>query len=101
MSKQALYAKFTPKEGKRDEVIAALKPMFEQIGNEPGTEVYAMHEGTDGSVWFYELDSDSDAFKAHAGSEAMKAAFGRLSGLLEGQAEIVLGTPAQAKGLAV
>lgn len=101
MSKRALFAKFTPKAGQKDALIAALQPMMEQVQSEAGTEVYVMHVGDDDSIWFYELYSDEDAFKTHGGSDAMKAAFGALGDLIEGRAELVFGTPQGAKGISV
>ena len=98
MSKTALFAKFKASPGKIDEVVAALKPLMDQVQSEAGTEVYAMHTSGD-EVWFYELYADEDAFKAHGGSDAMKAAFGALSGITEGRPEILMGTPVAAKGV--
>ena len=98
MPKTALFAKFKAAPGKLDDVVAALKPLMEHVQSEAGTEVYAMHTNGD-EVWFYELYSDEDAFKAHGGSDAMKAAFGALTNITEGRPEIQMGTPVAAKGL--
>jgi len=98
MPKTAVFAKFKAATGKLDEVVAAVKPLLEQVQKEAGTEVYAMHTSGD-EVWFYELYSDEDAFKSHGGSDAMKAAFGALASITEGRPEILMGTPVSAKGV--
>jgi quinol monooxygenase YgiN len=98
MPKTALFAKFKAAHGKLDELVAALQPLLDHVGAEPGTEVYAMHTADD-AVWFYEVYKDEDAFKAHSGSDAMKAAFGRTAGLTEGRPEILMGAPVGGKGV--
>ena len=99
MPKTAIFAKFAAAPGKLDELVAALKPLLDQVNSEPGTEVYAMHTSPDNAVWFYELYADEDSFKAHGGSDAMKAAFAATAGLAEGRPEILMGTPIAAKGV--
>jgi quinol monooxygenase YgiN len=99
MPKTALFASFKAAPGKLDELVAALRPLIDHVGTEPGTEVYAMHTSGDDTVWFYELYADDDAFKTHGGSEAMKAAFGRTAGLTEGRPEVLMGSPVVGKGV--
>ena len=57
MPKVALLAKFTAKEGKGDELIAAFGPLLEQVENEPGTLLYLMNRSQDDpdQFWFSEL----------------------------------------------
>jgi quinol monooxygenase YgiN len=98
MAKSAVFARFAAAPGKLDELVAALRPLLDQVQTEPGTEVYAMHT-SDNAIWFYELYSDEEAFKTHGGSDAMKEAFARTAGLTEGRPEIVFGSPVVAKGL--
>jgi quinol monooxygenase YgiN len=98
MPKTALFAKFTAAPGKLDELVAALAPLLDHVGGEPGTEVYAMHTADD-AVWFYEVYEDEDAFKTHSASDALKAAFGRTAGLTEGRPEILMGAPVGGKGV--
>src|SRR5580765_6924220 len=103
MSKVAVLAKLKAQPGKRDELVAAMSPMLDAVKDEPGTEVYALHtdNGDADVIWFYELYVDSDALAAHSGSEAMKAAGGRLAGLVAGRPELFMLTPNAAKGLTV
>ena len=76
MPKVALFSRVTAKEGKAEELIAAFRPVFEQVEKEPGTLVYALHRSRDdpGLFWVCELYADDDAFAAHRGSDAMAAA---------------------------
>ena len=99
MPKTAVFAKFKAAPGKLDELVAALRPLLDDVGTEPGTEVYAMHTGPDDAVWFYELYTNEDAFKTHGGGDALKAAFARTAGLTEGRPEILMGAPVGGKGV--
>lgn len=103
MSKMAIIAKLTAKEGKRDDLLAALGQLFDAVEDEPGTEVYAVHHdlGDENSVWFYELYTDAEAATVHGKSEAMKAAGGAFAELLDGRPELTFLGPVQAKGVAL
>jgi quinol monooxygenase YgiN len=103
MSKVGIIAKMTAKEGQRDGLVAALKPLLDAAKDEPGTEIYAMHTdtATPELVWFYELYTDQDAMIAHGTSEAMKAAGASLAPLLEGRPELYFLAPEAAKGLSL
>ena len=96
-----VFAKLTAAPGKRDELIEALGTHFPNVEEEAGTLVYAMHtDNADADVvWFYELYSDDDAFKAHGGSPGMKELGAKLGGLVAGRAELHIATPVKAKGL--
>ena len=100
MPKVALLAKFTAKEGKGDELIAAFGPLLEQVENEPGTLLYLMNRSQDDpdQFWFSELYTDEDAFAAHSGSDAMAKAVPTLGPLIA-DSELILGEPILGKGL--
>jgi len=102
MAKISMLAKFKAHPGKGEELVAAFAAMFDAVGQEPGTEVYALNRAGDDAdlFWFYELYSDSDALGAHAGSDAMKKA-GPALGALIAERELILGEPLQAKGIAL
>lgn len=72
-------------------------------GDEPGTEIYAMHEdsGNPDAVWFYELYVDNDAFRSHSKNRALAESFGQISDLLAEPPEINVVNPVMAKGLAL
>jgi quinol monooxygenase YgiN len=86
MSKPALIVKITCAPGKRDEVAAAMDPMFVQVDQEPGTEQYVLHDdaGNPDVLWMYELYADQDAFQAHSSSQAMMEFIGTFGGDLMG-----------------
>ena len=100
MPKVALFSRVTAKEGKAEELIAALRPVFEQVEKEPGTLVYVLHRSRDdpGLFWVSELYADDDAFAAHRGSDAMAAAAPALGELIA-ESELIIGEPVSAKGV--
>jgi (4S)-4-hydroxy-5-phosphonooxypentane-2,3-dione isomerase len=100
MAKVSLLAKFTAKEGKADELMAAFEPLIEQVRKEPGTLLYAMNRAKDNPdvFWFSELYADDDAFAAHGASEAMAKAMPVLGPLIA-ESELILGEPVLGKGL--
>ena len=100
MAKVSLFAKFTAKEGKADELVAAFDDMFAQVEQEPGTELYVLNRsGSDSNVfYFYELYTDGDALGAHGSSEAMQKAMATFGELLE-DTDMTIGEPLKAKGV--
>src|SRR5262249_56219334 len=76
MPQVALLARFTAKDGKGDEVVAAFEPIIDQVRDEPGTLLYVMNRAKDDPdvFWFAELYADEDAFAAHGASDAMAQA---------------------------
>jgi autoinducer 2-degrading protein len=100
MAKVSLLARFTAKEGKADELVAAFEPLMEQVRNEPGTLLYVMNRAKDNPdvFWFAELYADDDAFAAHGASDAMAEAM-LVLGPLIAESELILGEPVLAKGL--
>ncbi len=102
MAKVSLLARFTAKEGKADELLAAFEQLIEQVHNEPGTLLYVMNRAKDNPdmFWFYELYADDDAFAAHGASEAMANAMPILGPLIA-ESELVLGEPVLGKGLPI
>jgi (4S)-4-hydroxy-5-phosphonooxypentane-2,3-dione isomerase len=99
MPKVSFLAKLRVKEGKGDELIAAFEPIFEQVGQEDGTLLYALSRATDDPdvFWFSELYADADALAAHGGSDAMAKA-GPTLGLLIAESEMIIGEPVRDKG---
>ena len=63
MSQVSLLARFTAKEGKGDEIVAAFQPIIDQVRNEPGTLLYVMNRAKDDPnvFWFAELYADDDS----------------------------------------
>jgi quinol monooxygenase YgiN len=75
MSQVSLLARFTAKEGKGDEIVAAFQPIIDQVRNElpPGTLLYVMNRARTTRRVFTvrRLYADDGAFAAHGASEAM------------------------------
>ncbi len=104
MSKVAVHVKLQAQPGKGQELLDAFESMFQgQVESEAGTLVYVLHQAKDDpdTVLFYELYADDDALNEHSSSDAMKALFPKLAGLLAGRPEMVLSRPVQAKGVAL
>ncbi|AHK36133.1 hypothetical protein Pd630_LPD16174 (plasmid) [Rhodococcus opacus PD630] len=75
--------------GRRDEAIKILRPMFDQVRNEPGTLLYLMHVSRDEPdvIWFYERYADESAFAAHTESAVHHSVVEQLMPLLVGDPE--------------
>jgi (4S)-4-hydroxy-5-phosphonooxypentane-2,3-dione isomerase len=98
MPKVSLLARFTAKDGKADELLAAFEPLLEQVRKEPGTLLYVMNRAKDNPdmFWFAELYSDDEAFAAHGSSDAMAKAMPTLGPLIA-ESELIIGEPVLAK----
>jgi quinol monooxygenase YgiN len=101
MSELAVIAKLVTLPGKRDDVVAVLSAMVDDVKAEVGTEVYALHTQNDDDVtiWFYERYVDKAALGVHGATDAMKALGPKLAGLLAGRPELTMLTPVAAKGV--
>jgi quinol monooxygenase YgiN len=101
--KVAVFATMTAQPGRRDDLVEILSTMFGPVGDEAGTEIYALHtlENEPDKVFFYELYTDVDSLKSHGRSDAMKAMGAKLGDVLAGAPEIQMATPVQAKGVAL
>lgn len=101
MSKIALIAKLTCKEGSRDAAVEILSKQVAAIESEVGTEVYSLNvdKADEVTIWFFELYTDKEALVAHGASEVMKANGPLLAPLLAGRPELFRLTPVAAKGL--
>ena len=100
MPRVALLSQVKAKEGRAEELIAAFRPVFEQVEREPGTLLYVLHRSKDdpGLFWVSELYADDDAFAAHRGSNAMAAVTPALGELIA-ESELTVGEPVFAKGV--
>ncbi|HEV2259863.1 MAG TPA: antibiotic biosynthesis monooxygenase family protein [Streptosporangiaceae bacterium] len=100
MPKVALLSRVKAKEGRGEELIAAFRPVFELVEEEPGTLLYVLHRSSDDPdlFWVCELYADDDAFAAHRTSDAMAAATPALAASIA-EAELMTGEPVSAKGV--
>ena len=96
----AAVAKLVAQDGRREDLIAAMKTLVDATADEPGTLTYTLHaqKDDDNTIWFYELYADQDALSAHSHSDAMKSLGSALAGLLGAAPEITLLTPVIGKG---
>jgi quinol monooxygenase YgiN len=101
MAKLTIIAKLTAAEGKADEMGAALDNLIDAADEEPGLEIYSVHQDpNDSAVFhFFEIYADQKAWDAHGKGEAMQKAMGAVGGLLGGAPELNILTPRKAKGL--
>jgi quinol monooxygenase YgiN len=70
-----------------DSVRDAAKKAVEAVHDEPGCELYSLHEA-DGTFVFVEQWADADALKTHSGAQAVATFFGAVGELLEGAPDV-------------
>ena len=75
-----------------DAVRDACKKAIEAVHDEPGCELYALHE-TDGTFVFVEQWANSDALTTHSTAPAIGALFGAVGEHLDGAPDIKMLTP--------
>jgi quinol monooxygenase YgiN len=95
-----VVATFTAKPESVDTVRDACTRAIEAVHQEPGCELYALHEA-DGTFVFVEQWADADALKVHGTAPAVGALFGAIGDHLAGAPDIkmlqrvVAGDPAK------
>ncbi|MGV0627541.1 putative quinol monooxygenase [Mycolicibacter minnesotensis] len=80
-------ATFVAKPESVEAVRAICTKAVERVHDEPGCQLYALHEA-DGSFVFIEQWADADALKAHSTAPAAAELFGSLTEHLAGAPEI-------------
>lgn len=86
-------AVFTPKKGAFDQVAAALSPAIAEVHDEPGCELYAIHEAPNGQIVMIEKWETAELLDAHGSGEPVKRLNASLDGLLEGPVEVTRLSP--------
>ena len=78
-------AYFRPAPGQHDQVVEALRPAIAAVHEEPGCELYAIHDAPDGTIekWTSVRDLDD-----HGAGEAVRALNASLEGLLASPTEV-------------
>ena len=95
-----VVATMTAKPESVDTVREACKRAIETVHDEPGCELYALHEAN-GTFVFVEQWADEDALKTHSTAPAVAALFGTIGEHLDGAPDIkvlqtvVAGDPAK------
>ncbi|WP_308798654.1 putative quinol monooxygenase [Agromyces silvae] len=80
MSEVVVTAVFVPAEGKRDELVAALREAIPAVHEEPGCVLYAIHDAEDDTITMLEKWSSAAELDAHA----VGAPVTRLNQLIDG-----------------
>jgi quinol monooxygenase YgiN len=87
-----VVATFTAKPESVDTVRDACKRAVDAVHEEPGCELYALHE-TNGTFVFVEQWADADALKAHSTAPGVTTMFGEVGDHLDGAPDIKMLQP--------
>ena len=87
-----VVATITPKPDAIDAVREALQAAVPKVHEEPGCELYALHEA-DGAFVMVERWADADAMKAHGKAEPLTTLGGQLAGKLAAAPDVRRLTP--------
>ncbi|MGI9125707.1 MAG: putative quinol monooxygenase [Mycobacterium sp.] len=87
-----IVASFTAKPESVDAVRAACTKAIEAVHDEPGCQLYSLHQTGDTFV-FIEQWADADALQAHSTAPAVGALFGEIGEHLAGQPDLKMLTP--------
>jgi quinol monooxygenase YgiN len=66
-------AVFSPKDGAKDDLIAALSAAIPAVHAEDGCELYAIHDAEDGTIVMIEKWSSRELLDAHSAGAAVDA----------------------------
>jgi quinol monooxygenase YgiN len=81
-------AYFRPAPGQHDRVVQALRPSIAAVHEEPGCELYAIHDAPDGTIVMLEKWSSVEELDEHGSGEAVHAQTAALEGLLASPVEV-------------
>jgi quinol monooxygenase YgiN len=81
-------AYFHPASGQHDRVVEALRPAIAAVHEEPGCELYAIHDAPDGTIVMIEKWSSVRELDEHGSSDAVRALNASLEGLLASPTEV-------------
>ncbi len=87
-----VVASFTAKPEAVDTVREACRSAVEAVHQEPGCELYALHE-TDGTFVFVEQWADADALKHHSAAPAVRELFAAVGDHLQGAPDLKMLSP--------
>jgi len=86
-------ASFHPRPESRDAVLSALRTAIPRVHEEPGCELYAIHDAPDGSIVMLEKWSSVAELDAHGSSDAVVELIAALEGLLTEPVAVTRLTP--------
>ena len=81
-------AYFRPASGQHDRVVEALRPAIAAVHEEPGCELYAIHDAPDGTIVMIEKWTSVGELDDHGGGQAVRALNASLEGLLASPVEV-------------
>ena len=81
-------AYFRPGPGRHDQVVEALRPAIAAVHEEPGCELYAIHDAPDGTIVMIEKWTSVGDLDDHGAGEAVGALNAALDGLLASPTEV-------------
>ena len=84
-----VIATFHPHPGKRDAVRVALEAVIPDVHEEPGCELYALHEETGGHLVLIEKWTTRELWQEHLTLEPVKRLRASLEGLLESETQVL------------
>ncbi|HCS58734.1 MAG TPA: antibiotic biosynthesis monooxygenase, partial [Gordonia polyisoprenivorans] len=85
MSAVIVVATISPQPGKEEEVRAAILTAIDKVHQEPGCELYALHQSATGNEFvMIEKWESADALKVHGGAPALTELGAAIGGLLAG-----------------
>lgn len=99
MSKVSMVATFTCKEGKNDEMDAALAAQVAVAAELEGVEVYSYHRGEGNNYSYFAMFTSAESIQSHAESEALAAVMAPFMELLESPPQMAMYSPVAASGL--
>lgn len=81
-------AYFHPAAGQHDQVVDVLEQAIPAVHEEPGCELYAIHDAPDGTIVMIEKWSSVGELDDHGVGEPVRALNASLEGLLASQTEV-------------
>jgi quinol monooxygenase YgiN len=100
MPRHSIIAEVRVDPGRRQDLLDALDPIFDEVEQEHDTLVYAVHVDLDdpGTVWIYEQYTDREAFDRHQASAAFEQVVRAIAGFVEPGSVIHQAEVVRAKG---
>ena len=84
---------FRPRDGKREQVLAAMERVIPRVHAEEGCNLYAIQEADDGTIAMIEHWDSAALLDAHGAAEPVADFNAELEGLLESPVEVTRYTP--------
>lgn len=99
MSKVSMVATFTCKEGKNDEMDAALAAQVAVAAEMEGVEVYSYHRGEGNNYSYFALFTSMESIQSQGQSEALQEVMATFMELLASPPQMAMYSPVAATGL--